>query len=42
MGPHFLKIAVVYLIFGALLGPMLGVTQSFTLVPDHAHLLLLG
>jgi hypothetical protein len=42
MGLHFLKIAVVYLILGAPLGLMMGVPQSFVLVPDHAHLLLLG
>jgi len=38
----FLKIAVVYLFLGALLGITMGIAQSFTLVPVHAHLLLLG
>lgn len=42
MGLHFLKIAVVYLFIGALLGLIMGITQKFVLVPVHAHLLLLG
>jgi len=42
MGLHFLKIAVVYLFIGALLGLIMGITQKFTLAPVHAHLLLLG
>ena len=42
MGLRFLKIAVVYLVLGALLGLAMGLTQSFTLVPVHAHILLLG
>ena len=42
MGLHFLKIAVVYLFAGALLGLFMGITQQFGLAPDHAHLLLLG
>lgn len=42
MGLHFLKIAVVYLFIGALLGLGMGITQKFALVPVHAHLLLLG
>lgn len=42
MGLHFLKIAVVYLAIGAGLGLYMGITVQFTLVPVHAHLLLLG
>jgi cbb3-type cytochrome oxidase subunit 1 len=42
MGLNFLKIAVVYLFLGALLGLTMGITQNFALVPVHAHLLLLG
>lgn len=42
MGLRFLKIAVVYLFIGALLGLIMGITQKFVLVPVHAHLLLLG
>ena len=42
MGLRFLKIAVVYLLIGALLGLGMGIAQNFALVPVHAHLLLLG
>ncbi len=42
MGLTFLKIAVVYLFVGACLGLGMGIAQNFTLVPVHAHLLLLG
>lgn len=42
MGLHFLKIAVVYLVVGALFGYTMGITQNFVLAPVHAHLLLLG
>jgi len=42
MGLTFLKIAVVYLFLGACLGLGMGITQNFTLVPVHAHILLLG
>jgi cbb3-type cytochrome oxidase subunit 1 len=42
MGLRFLKIAVIYLFIGALLGLVLGITQKFALAPVHAHLLLLG
>lgn len=42
MGLRFLKIAVIYLFVGAVLGLIMGITQKFTLVPVHAHLLLLG
>ena len=42
MGLRLIKIAVVYLFIGALLGMIMGITQKFLLVPVHAHLLLLG
>ncbi len=42
MGLQFLKIAVVYLLIGAMLGLFMGITQKFVLAPVHAHLLLLG
>jgi hypothetical protein len=42
MGLRFLKIAVVYLVVGTLLGFTMGLTQKFVLVPVHAHVLLLG
>ena len=42
MGLRFLKIAVVYLVIGALHGLTMGITQKFVLAPVHAHLLLLG
>ncbi len=42
MSLNFLKIAVVYLVIGAVLGLVMGITQQFTLTPVHAHLLLLG
>ena len=42
MGLTFLKIAVVYLVVGALLGFGMGIAQAFVLTPVHAHLLLLG
>jgi cbb3-type cytochrome oxidase subunit 1 len=42
MGLRFLQIAVVYLVLGAILGLVMGITQKFTLVPVHAHVLLLG
>jgi hypothetical protein len=42
MGLRFLKIAVVYLVVGTLLGFTMGITQKFVLVPVHAHVLLLG
>jgi hypothetical protein len=42
MGLQFIKIAVVYLFIGALLGLTMGITQKFVLVPVHAHVLLLG
>ena len=42
MGINFLKIAVIYLVIGTLLGFTMGITQKFVLVPVHAHLLLLS
>jgi len=42
MALRFLKIAVVYLFIGALLGFAMGMSQRFMLAPVHAHLLLLG
>jgi cbb3-type cytochrome oxidase subunit 1 len=42
MGLRFLRIAVVYLLVGAVLGGFMGFSQQFTLAPVHAHLLLLG
>jgi cbb3-type cytochrome oxidase subunit 1 len=42
MGLRFIKIAVIYLFAGALLGGIMGFSQQFTLAPVHAHLLLLG
>ncbi|WP_211440711.1 hypothetical protein [Collimonas humicola] len=42
MGIRFLKIAVIYLFAGALLGGYMGATDNFVLAPVHAHLALLG
>ena len=42
MGLRFLKIAVVYLVLGAILGLGMGIRQNFALAPVHAHILLLG
>ncbi len=42
MGIRFLKIAVIYLFVGALLGGYMGATENFVLAPVHAHLALLG
>jgi len=42
MGLRFIKIAVVYLVIGATLGLGMGMAQTFTLAPVHAHLVLLG
>ena len=42
MGLRFLKIAVVYLTLGAVLGLWMGITAQFALAPVHAHLVLLG
>jgi hypothetical protein len=42
MDIRFLKIAVIYLFIGALLGGYMGATENFSLAPVHAHLALLG
>jgi cbb3-type cytochrome oxidase subunit 1 len=42
MALRFVKIAVVYLFIGALLGLIMGIRQNFSLAPVHAHLALLG
>jgi hypothetical protein len=42
MGLRLLKIAVVYLVAGGLLGLAMGIRENFALAPVHAHLLLLG
>jgi hypothetical protein len=42
MGVKFIRIAVVYLVIGAVVGLAMGMSQQFTLAPVHAHLLLLG
>jgi cbb3-type cytochrome oxidase subunit 1 len=42
VGLNFLRIAVVYLFLGALMGLVMGITQKFVLAPVHAHILLLG
>ena len=42
MALRFLKLAVVYLVLGAVLELAMGISGTFTLGPVHAHLLLLG
>jgi hypothetical protein len=42
MGVKFIRIAVVYLLIGAIIGLAMGMSQQFALAPVHAHLLLLG
>jgi hypothetical protein len=42
MGLRFLKIAVVYLVAGAVLGMYMGITTNFSLSAVHAHVMLLG
>lgn len=42
MGIRFLKIAVIYLFVGALLGGYMGATENWALAPVHAHIALLG
>jgi cbb3-type cytochrome oxidase subunit 1 len=39
---RFLRIAVVYFVVAIALGLYMGITESFTQVPVHAHLNLLG
>jgi hypothetical protein len=42
LATRFIKIAVLYLAVGVTLGLIMGMRQSFTLAPVHAHLNLLG
>ncbi len=42
MGLRFLKIAAIYLVLGASLGFVMGMSRQFTLAPVHAHVNLLG
>jgi len=42
MGIRFLKIAAIYLVLGSFMGLYMGIKESFTLHPVHAHLNLLG
>lgn len=42
MAQRFIRIAVVYLVVGAILGLVMGISGKFTLAPVHAHLLLAG
>ena len=42
MGNRFLRLAVVYVLFGVTLGIVMAASHEFTLAPVHAHLNLLG
>ena len=42
MSTRLIRIAVLYLVVGVLLGMYMGITQHFMLVPVHAHVLLAG
>ena len=42
MGIRFLKIAVIYLFLGALLGGYMGATENYAMAPVHAYVALLG
>ena len=42
MPARFLHLSVVYLVVGACLGMYMGITQNFSLMPVHAHVLLAG
>lgn len=42
MSERFVKIALAYLVLGASLGIYMGISQDFTLMPVHAHILLAG
>jgi hypothetical protein len=42
MAARFLKIAVVYLVIGVVIGIGMGIAENFALVPVHVHVLLLG
>lgn len=42
MPARFLHLSVIYLVVGACLGMYMGITQNFSLMPVHAHVLLAG
>ena len=42
MGIWFIRIAVVYVVIGVLLGMVMGITGKFTYADVHAHINLLG
>jgi cbb3-type cytochrome oxidase subunit 1 len=42
MAQRCIQIAVVYLVVGAVLGFIMGISTNFSLAPVHAHLLLAG
>lgn len=42
MAVRLLHVAALYLVVGASLGMYVGITQNFSLVPVHAHVLLAG
>ncbi len=42
IGVRLLKISVVYLVGGLMLGLLMGISGNFTLVSVHGHILLLG
>ena len=42
MGVRFLKIAVIYLVIGVLLGLIMGILEDFRFASVHAHINLLG
>ena len=42
MAARFIRIAVIYLVIGGLMGMYMGITTKFTLTPVHAHVLLAG
>ena len=42
MSTRFLRISVIYFVIAVALGVYMGITESFTQVPVHAHLNLLG
>ncbi|UGQ45637.1 cbb3-type cytochrome c oxidase subunit I [Massilia endophytica] len=41
-GINWIKLSVLYLIVGVVMGMMMGATRDFTLRPVHAHVNLLG
>ncbi len=42
MGNRFLRLAVIYIVLGVIIGNVMGATMDFTLRPVHAHINLLG